>query len=396
MFCGLMVFMLRYRSLRSFSLENKGNPLTVKNFARWITINDIPGDDELRYGLQTVSTLSLNNLLKDMHQKLERKKILFDQKMFGIHELVTLDGTGQISSKNISCEKCLTKTMQNGEVIFHHGQLLASITNASGDFALPLQFQPIERDDVDTQYSKNDCELNAAKRLLQKMKAQFPKRSFCFLADNLFGVEPIIDFMLKKNWHFIITAKPERNKELFSMYEYLYERRKCYDYVDIKGFAHRYRWTNMLPLKLYQKNEIAIHVNLLEYDEVSPDGEIIFKSSWMTDFEITQDNVRKIALAGRARFAIENRNFNEQKNLGFHTEHNFGHFGNLPNVFFGLAQIAQLITELFSFWKTGKLNIAEVGSKRRYFERLAVIIGSLVLPEDDLPILYLKFDFNSS
>ena len=116
----------------------------------------------------------------------------------------------------------------------------------------------------------------------------------------------------------------------------------------------------------------------------------------MTDFEITQDNVRKTALAGRARFADENRNFNEQKNLGFHTEHNFGHFGNLPNVFFGLAQIAQLITELFSFWKTGKLNIAEVGSKRRYFERLAAIIGSLVQPEDDLPILYLKFDFNSS
>ena len=115
----------------------------------------------------------------------------------------------------------------------------------------------------------------------------------------------------------------------------------------------------------------------------------------MTDFSINKDNVKTLAKAGRARFVIENRNFNEQKNLGFHTEHSFGHFGNLPNVFFGLAQIAQLITELFCHWKEGKLAIESIGSKRRYFERLAVIIGCQVLPEDEWPILYLKFDFNS-
>ena len=104
----------------------------------------------------------------------------------------------------------------------------------------------------------------------------------------------------------------------------------------------------------------------------------------MTDFSINKDNVKTLAKAGRTRFVIENRNFNEQKNLGFNTEHNFG-----------LAQIAQLITDLFYRWKEGKLAIDSVGSKRRYFERLAVMIGSLVLPEDEWPIVYLKFDFNS-
>jgi hypothetical protein len=72
--CGLMVFLLRHRSLRSFCLENKDNPLTVKNLNRWITIKDIPSDDELRYVLQTASTKSLNDLLREFHQKLERKK----------------------------------------------------------------------------------------------------------------------------------------------------------------------------------------------------------------------------------------------------------------------------------------------------------------------------------
>ena len=166
-----------YRSLRSFCKENKDNLHTLRNFNRWITISEVPSDDNLRYCLQTVSTKSLNNRLKDLHQGMERKKILSVQKLFGRHELVSLDGPGQLSSNKIQCEKCLTKTLQNGSTVFHHGQLLATRTNANGEFALPLQFEPIERDDVDTQYSKNDCELNAAKRLIPKLRSQFPKRS---------------------------------------------------------------------------------------------------------------------------------------------------------------------------------------------------------------------------
>ncbi len=72
--CGLMVFLLRHRSLRSFYLENKDNPYTIKNLNRWLTIKGIPSDDELRYSLQTVSTKSLNSLLREFHQNLERKK----------------------------------------------------------------------------------------------------------------------------------------------------------------------------------------------------------------------------------------------------------------------------------------------------------------------------------
>lgn len=350
----------------------------------------------LRHSLQTVSTRSVNDILKELHQKLERKKTLNEDRLFDRYELVSLDGTGQISSKKIQCEKCLTKNLSSGEVCYYHGQLLASITNVSGSYSLPLQFEPIEKDDVDTQYSKNDCELNAAKRLLAKMKTQFPKRRFCILADNLFGVDPIIKMLRENIWHFVITAKPDRNKELFFMYDYVHEKKQRLEIIDSEGTTHQYCWSNGLPLKQYGKSEIPVEVNLLEYKEIGFDGSIRFSSSWMTDFYITKDNIKKIAQAGRTRFTIENRNFNEQKNLGFQTEHNFGHFGNLPNVFFGLAQIAQLITELFCHWKEGKISIEKIGSKRRYFEILAVLISHQVLPEAEWPILYLKFDFNST
>jgi hypothetical protein len=396
-FSGLMVFLLRYRSLRAFHFEHKDNPTSLKNFQKWISINEIPSDDQLRYCLQTIPTVDLNNFLKDLHRQIDRSKILYKQRLFNRHDLITLDGTGQISSSNICCEKCLTKTLANEEVCFYHGQLLASLTNCKASYSLPLQFEPIERSDTETQYSKNDCELNAAKRLLTKLKTQFPKRNFCILADNLFGVDPILNLILDRQWSFVITAKPDRNKELFFMFDYLKERKQSHTVTDKDGTTHHYQWSRQLPLKQYTKNEKPIFVNLILYEEINPDGEITFNSAWMTNIEITADNIRKLALAGRARFAIENRNFNEQKNLGFQTEHNFGHFGNLPNVFFGFVQIAQLITELYRFWRQGSMAITKVGSKRRYFERLAVIVSTIILPDDNLNWpLYLKFDFNST
>jgi hypothetical protein len=395
-FCGLMVFILRYRSLRSFIYENRDNDFALKNFQRWLSFKGLPSDDELRYSLQTVPTRSLNKLLQQLHSDLDRKKILKNQSFLGHHQLVSLDGTGQISSEKIHCERCLTRIASDGTVLYYHGQLLASLTNQKAEYALPLQFESIERDDVDTKYSKNDCEINAAKRLIPKMKTQFPKRNFCFLGDNLFAAESMTELILENSWHFIFTAKPEKNRELFLMYAYVHERQQSYKYTDRVGRVHHYRWSNQLPIKQARYKEDVRLVNLLEYQEIDATGKLLFKSAWMTDFVLSQDNVCAIAEAGRARFVIENRNFNEQKNLGFHTEHNFGHFGNLPNVFFGLAQIAQLVTELFRLWRPAKAWIAAVGSKRRYFERLAVIISTQVLVDDGLPIIYLKFELNSS
>jgi len=316
-----------------------------------------------------------------------------------------MDGTGQLSSDKIQCEKCLTRqsTDPQGQVLtkYLHGQLLLSLTALDAKYSLPFQFEPIERSDLsveaaETQYSKNDCELNAAKRAIQKLKINFPKRSFCFLGDNLFAAQSVTELIRANGWHFIFTAKPERNKELFFMWEYLKDRRQCLLKKDNKGHKHHYRWTEGLPLKQAKFKESVPKVNLLFYEEISEQGEVIYKSSWTTDINIESKNVMQIAKAGRARFSIENRNFNEQKNLGFQSEHSFGHFGNLPNVFFGLQQIAQLITELFRFWKPGADWIKQAGSKRRYFETLAVLMAHTILSVDELPILYLKFDFSSA
>ena len=50
-----------------------------------------------------------------------------------------------------------------------------------------------------------------------------------------------------------------------------------------------------------------------------------FYNSWITDTEITVENVKHFVDCGRARWKIENEHNNVLKNHGYNLEHNFGH-----------------------------------------------------------------------
>lgn len=54
-------------------------------------------------------------------------------------------------------------------------------------------------------------------------------------------------------------------------------------------------------------------------------GEIRFKSAFITNFAIADQNVAQVIRSGRARWKHENESHNTLKNHGYHLEHNLGH-----------------------------------------------------------------------
>lgn len=401
-FCTLIMFLTRQRSLHAFCAENRDSEWTLSNFRKWMPMHNVPTDDEIRYALADMPTVDINELLLKIHSGIERKKVLSDQRLLNKMQLISLDGSGQLSSYKLRFENALTrKTMQSDgteHTLFLRGQLVATLTNPQASLSLPMFFEPIEKQIAEAaEYDKNDCEINAAKRLIAKMRTLYPKRSFCFLGDNLFAVTTIVDLIREKGGHFIFTAKPERNRELFSWAETLKEKWLTVEILDCDKTRRIYRFQNKLPLAQFYKEEQAIWVNLVELTEIKPDGSQSYYNTWVTDIEINKTNVVHIAQGGRARFAsIENRVFNEQKNLGFQMEHNFGHFANLPNVFFGFALVAQCLTQLFCNWARARIWIKNAGSQRRYFEQLSIMVSRTIIEDDGLPILYCKFEFGDS
>lgn len=122
-------------------------------------------------------------------------------------------------------------------------------------------------------------------------------------------------------------------------------------------------------------------VNVLEYWEIHPDGKVQY-FSWITDFELTPDNVYAIMRGGRARWKIENETFNTLKNQGYHLEHNFGHgkknlsvvLAMLMMLAFLVDQTQQLCCPLFgAAWK-------KLGTKRNLWEQIRTHFHAFVFP----------------
>ena len=84
--------------------------------------------------------------------------------------LLSIDGTGYFYSKDIFCDNCCEKKDKKGNIIsYHHNLLAGSIVHPNLKTVIPIVPEPIvKKDGVD----KNDCELNAAKSLLPKIKTE--------------------------------------------------------------------------------------------------------------------------------------------------------------------------------------------------------------------------------
>ena len=78
------------------------------------------------------------------------------------------------------------------------------------------------------------------------------------------------------------------------------------------------------------------------------DGKISYNCSWVTNIPVNEANVTKLVKGGRAKWKIENENFNSLKNQGYHAEHNYGHGKkNLSFNFFILILLAFFMHQIF-------------------------------------------------
>ena len=124
------------------------------------------------------------------------------------------------------------------------------------------------------------------------------------------------------------------------------------EFNDFKDRRHVYEWINDVPLN---GSANCVDVNFIEYSMFDKNDKRVFHGTWVTDIAIDKDNATEIVKGGRARWKIENENFNTLKNQGYHAEHNFGHgkknasynFFLFIFLAFFLHQILELTDRLF-------------------------------------------------
>jgi hypothetical protein len=315
---GLAVFELKYPSLLKFDEERQEG--TVRhNLSSLYGVERAPCDTQLREILDPLDPRHLRPAYKALLAHLQRGKGLASYPYLGGYYLVSIDGTGVFSSSRLCCKECCVKNHRQGEATYFHRLLGAVLIHPGQQVVIPLAPEPITRQDGET---KNDCERNAAKRLLTDLRREHPHLKLIIVEDALASNGPHIQRLQELDMRFILGVKPGDHQALF---EEVDTRERLgqvarREVSDEQGVIQRFHFVNAVPLN---QSHPALLVNFLEYWEVHEDRVLHF--SWITDFELSDDNLCAIMRGGRVRWKIENETFNTLKNQDYHLEHNYGH-----------------------------------------------------------------------
>ena len=348
------------------------------NLTTVFAVDDIPKDTQMRSVLDAIAAWQLDSIFSDFLHRLQRGKHLADYQLLDGNYLVAIDGSEYFSSENIRCPHCLL-TKSNCKVRYHHQILQSVIVHTDMRQVLPLEPEPIYNRDGT---KKQDCESYAAKRLIPKIKATYPKLDIIVTADALYSNQPFIDELKTADMSFILVAKPADHKLLFEWVTELIALGDggSLELGDEKGRRHRYQWVNQVPLNGTKDADL---VNFFQYQLVAKSGKVTYKNSWVTDIDIDENNVAILVKGGRARWKIENETFNTLKNQGYHIEHNFGHGQqNLSMIFFTLNLLAFYVHQILELTDRlyHQVRYSKFTSRKEYWNQLRCTIRILIFP----------------
>lgn len=368
---GFAMFSLKCPSLLDFDRQRaEGNLQTIYGIER------VPCDTYMRERLDPVVPDSLRPVFTGVFRQVQRGKALEAMVFLQGCYLLALDGTGYFSSPTIHCSSCLETQHRNGALTYSHQLLGAALIHPDRREVIPLMPEAIQKQDGS---EKNDCERNAAKRFLAKLRREHPHLPVIVTEDGLSSNAPHIETLQAYGCHYILGVKEGDHGSLFAQVHAaeLAGRVQHYTRHDrVTGITHRFRFLNDVPLNA---SHPELRVNFLEYWEVHANHVQHF--SWVTDLRVHYANVETLMRGGRARWKIENETFNTLKNQGYHFAHNYGHgtqqlsvvLAMLMMLAFLVDQTQQLCCALF------RAVAEKCGSKRGLWERLRALFFTYAL-----------------
>ena len=348
---GFALFYVQDPSLLEFQRQFQ-KKIQSNNLRTVFGIDRIPSDTQLREVLDTHNYSPLLEVYSDYFSRLQRSKQLGRYQFYNNHYLVTLDGSEYFNSENIHCKLCLSKEKSNGHKEYHHQVLQAAMVHPDMRQVIPLAPEFIRIQDGS---NKNDCETNAGKRAISKIRLDHPQLPIIIVGDSLFSTGPFIRDLQARRFSFFLGVKPGSHKTLFEDVEGLRRGKLLNRLVVVtkkKGQRYVYEWVNQVALNGTTDSPV---LNYMELSIYNAEGKRTKHFSWVSDIEISKENIQHLLRGARARWKIENENFNTLKNHGYHLEHNFGHGRKyLSEVFlvlnilaFFMHQIFEIVDELY-------------------------------------------------
>ena len=342
--------------------------LQCNNLSTIFGVEHIPSDTQLRDVVDAHSYAPITDVYRRWFAKLQRSKKLASYELLGGYYLLSLDGSEYFSSERVHCDRCLTRRKSNGRTEHFHQILQTALVHPDRREVIPLAPEFIRRQDGE---AKQDCEINAGLRAIERIRTDHRQLPAVIVADALYATERFITALGRRRFPYVLGVKQSSHKTLFEDIEGLRQGGLLETHETVTSDGHRclYEWVH--DVRLFGTNS-APTVNYIEFQMFDKTDKRTRHFSWVTDLPISTHTVEPLVRAARARWKIENENFNTLKNHGYHLEHNFGHGkAHLSEAFFVLNLLAFFMHQIFalvdSLYQQAR---ATFGSRREYWNAI--------------------------
>jgi len=263
----------------------------------------------------------LESLKHILVKTLIEKKMFYKFRFMGKKYFVAIDGTGVASYETDYCGECTSKTFKNGKTTYFHNVLEAKLVTHNG-MSVSIATEWV-RNENGKDYVKQDCELNAFKRLAVKLKKVYPRLPLVILADGLYANQSFFNICKENGWGFIVTFKdgslPSVHKEMGLLPGSAWRYRKHFLAGKGKRINQSFRWVNRIgyhdfELSIAECKETTVHTASGETEENT--------FTHITDMQIDDSNYHLVSQGGRMRWNIEN-SFDYLKEHGYNLGHKF-------------------------------------------------------------------------
>jgi hypothetical protein len=290
---------------RRGSLNGLEQDLRIPARLRGIVGARVPSVDSIGRIYELMDSQPLRQNLCDIAHRLKRNKALTS------HEgwyAAAIDGHEFFSSRKRCCPQCQRRTLTvNGQPVmeyFHQGVVCHLIGQS---IALVLDVELLQ---------PGEGEETAAKRLLERVFAHFPRFFDVVVGDALYFDAPFINFCLDRHKHVIITAKGDHRLLVQDAHGLFGQQPPgCWDernrkltvrFWDAEGFTSCEGVKR--PLRVLRTEETELRRERIagqwkETEQTTP-------WSWVTTLSKTQLSTRGLWQCGHARWDIENDCFN--------------------------------------------------------------------------------------
>lgn len=277
--CGLT-------SLSNISSDEFNTDVCIKNISSICNtqLTELPYWETIQDVFMNIKISELKDIQKYIVKTLLRSKMFDKYKFDGAFQLL-FDGTG-LSNHNYNLNgNCLKRKHKDGQISYYKYVLECKLV--VGNIVISLDSEFIENNQMLTEKQKQDCETKAFKRMIKRIKSNYPKYKFIITGDGLYATTPIINICKKYHWFFIFNLKPDRLKEVNDIFE-----------GNIKLLNETSKTNYFLSSNIEFKNNL---INVFKYIDIKNNKTTIFR--YISNIIINNDNIDTIVQLGRKRSA---------------------------------------------------------------------------------------------